>query len=201
MLFMRVTAHDLLTCSHSFWKGISAAFFIALTILASCSSPDAHPLFPSYEELKQNGFYIYVLPESAMGQHHWSQSVSIWSWDHHCKSAGPSLIQNPISVVYSGQAEQPELSLRIGLGSAAWDHSRPATEIPLKTEWVMDGVARYYVSDGFVRLRFIDRFGIPVQVGSQLSIAEVVSLVDQIDYIGPPPETVENPWDYSKCQD
>ncbi len=80
-----------------------------------------------------------------------------------------------------------------------WDHRKPTTEVNVNAQWAMDSVAVYYTTGDYTRLKVEDRFGIPVQIGSRLPITEVVQLLKQLEHIGPPPETVTNPWDYSKC--
>lgn len=171
---------------------------IAILALATMCSP-TRPLHPSYEELTQRGFYIFVLPESEVERRGWLQRVTIWSWDRHCKGIEISETFNPISITYRRQATPPEFTITMGPWSMAWDHRKPTTEVKLDTSWALDGTAVYYTNDNYISLMFQDRFGIPVQVGSRLSITEVVQLINQLEYIGPPPETVTNPWDYSKC--
>jgi hypothetical protein len=50
----------------------------------------------------------------------------------------------------------------------------------------MDGTAVYYIvtddNEDYVQLRFEDRFGIPVYVSSNLSITEVIQLLNQLEY-------------------
>jgi hypothetical protein len=179
-------------------RGRLTVVCVATLVLVATCSPD-HPLHPDYEELTQRGFYIYVLPESELEQRGWLQTVSIWSWDRHCKGFEVSETFNPISVAYRGQATQPELAITIGPWSMAWDHRKPTTEVKLDTLWALDSTAVYYTSDDYIRLKFQDQFGIPVQVSSSLPITELVQLINQLEYIGPPPETVTNPWDYSSC--
>jgi len=82
----------------------------------------------------------------------------------------------------------------------AWDHRKPTKEIKIDTLWAMDSVAVYYTTEDYTRLKFKDRFEIPVQVGSRLPIAEIVQLINQLEYIGPPPESVIDPWNVSKCK-
>lgn len=177
-------------------KSTLAVLCVVLVVAAGCS--EAHPLHPTYEELTQRGFYVYILSESEIEKHEWSQTVSIWSWDRHCKG-GISGGSNPIHISYDGQQEQPGLLLVIGPWNTLWDYRKLTTKAELDTPWAMDSVGEYYTIDGYSRLKFEDRFGITVQVGSCLPITEVVRLVNQLEYIGPPPETVTNPWDYSKC--
>ena len=180
-------------------KGTLAALCIVLFMTAGCS--EAHPLHPTYEELTQRGFYVYVLPESEMEKHEWSQTVSIWSWDRHCKGVESSETFNPIRIRYNGP--RSGLTLLLGPWSMYWDYREPTSDTKLETPQAMDGSAVYYVinedDNDYVHLKFKDRFEIPVQVLSNLPITEVVRLINQLEYIGPPPETVTNPWEYSRC--
>jgi hypothetical protein len=172
-------------------------FAIALTLIAGCS--EDYPLHPSFEELTQKGFYVYVLPTSEVEQRGWLQSISIWSWDRHCKGIEISETFNPIRVSYSGQESELYLTLLIGPWSMYWDHNEPTKEVRLDTPWSMDGTAMYYTNDGHIHLKFKDQFGIPVQVTSCSSITEVVQWINQLEYVGPLAETVTNPWDTSRC--
>lgn len=173
-------------------------YITALAWTVGCSP--THPLYPTYEELTRRGFYIYVLPESEVEQRGWLQTVSIWSWDRHCKGIELSETFNPISVTYREQeGTRPEFVITIGPWDMAWDYRKPTTEVNLDTPWALDGTAVYYTNANYIRFKFQDRFGIPVQISSRLSINEIVELINQLEYIGPPPETVTNPWDYSRC--
>lgn len=179
-------------------KSTLALTYIVLAVAVGCS--EDRPLHPSYEELRQRGFYAYVLPEAEVEKRGWSQTVSIWSWDRHCTGVEPSENSNPIRVRYDGP--QSGLTLLLGPWDLYWDHRKPTSEVSLDTSWAMGGIAVYYVISeddvDYIHLKFMDRFGIPVQVVSNLFIVEVVQLLNQVEYIGPPPETVANPWDCSK---
>lgn len=179
-------------------KSTLVVLCIVLIVAVGCS--EAHPLHPTYEELVQRGFYVYVLPEKEIEKHEWSQTVSIWSWDRHCQGTEASETFNPIYVRYNGP--RSGLTLLLGPWSMYWDYREPTSEARLETPWAMDGSAVYYVIDeegnDYVHLKFKDRFEIPVQVLSNLPITEVVRLIDQLEYIGLPAEIVTNPWDCSK---
>jgi len=173
--------------------------YFVLTLAVGCSQ--SHPLHPSYEELTQRGFYVYVLPEEAVKQRGWSQTVTIWSWDRHCSGVASSETFNPIRVNYGGPQDLSGLTMLIGPWSMYWDHRKPTTEAQLDTSWAEHSIAVYYVvDDDYIHLKFKDRFGIPVQIGSRLPITEVTQLINQLEYIGPPPESVIDPWDVSKCK-
>ena len=195
MSIPRVNFHSAVASLSNHRDNLALMCAAILTVVTGCSS--APPLSPSYEELDQRGFYVYVLPKSEMERRGWLQTVSIWSWDRHCKggaSGGP----NPIYINYDALQEQPGLTLIIGPWNTAWDHRKSTTNVTIDTPWAMNGVAVYYTAEDYTRLRFEDRFGIPVQVSSRLTITEVVQLVGQLEYMGPLPETVTNPWDCSK---
>lgn len=165
---------------------------VLLAIVTGCAQ--SHPLYPSYEELTQRGFYLYVLPGKIVEQHGWLQTVSIRSWDKHCIGAESSETANPIYVRYDGSQGQSVLTMIIGPWDMAWDHRKPTTEVQVDTPWAMDGEAVYYVIEDYTRLRFEDGFGTPIQIGSRLPITEIVQLITQLEYIGPPQETVTDPW-------
>ncbi len=177
--------------------GLAISCLILITLATACSSD--HPLHPTLKELTQRGFYVYILPEDETRKRGWSQTISIWSWDRHCKSVDIGETFNPITINYRGQSTQPELTITIGPWDMAWDHRKPTIEVKLDTLLAQNGLAVYYKSDNYLQLRFQDRFGIPVQISSRLPITEVVWLINRLEYVGPPPEEVTNPWEYSKC--
>jgi len=157
----------------------------ALGMITGCC--EKHPKYPTYDELTQRGFYVYVLPESEVERREWSQTISIWSWDRHCRGYEVTETSNPIHVRYDGL--QSSMTLRLGPWSLYWDHREPTTDVKLDSPWAMDGTAVYYTitedNKVYVRLKFKDRFGIPVYVSSNLSITEVVQLLNQLEYRGP----------------
>ncbi len=172
---------------------------IILVLATACSSN--HPLYPTYEELTRRGFYVYILPQDEVKRRGWSQTISIWSWDKHCKGIEVSETFNPITINYRGPSTQPEFTVTIGPWDMAWDSHKPTIEVRLDTPWTQSSTAIYYKSGNYLRLRFQDRFGVPVQISSRLSMNEVVWLISRLQYIGPPPEEVTNPWDHSKCSE
>ncbi len=168
-----------------------------LPVASGCS--DQHPIHPTYGELVQRGFYVYVLPAEEWKQRGWSQTISIWSWDRHCKGVDETETFNPISVVYRSRSDQPEMVISIGPWDIAWDRYRPVRYVELKSLWISEWSGVYYENQGIIRLRFQDWLGIPVHVSSRLPITETAQLIHQIQYVGPSLETVTNPWDLSKC--
>lgn len=171
---------------------------IMLMILYGCA--EKHPLHPSYEELKQRGFYVYVLPERELDKYEWTQTISIWSWDRHCKGIEWTENFNPIRIEYVNTEKY--LFIIIGPWNMYWDSSQKMLQMEIDTRWAKDRFATYYMlDDGIIHMRFEDSFGINVQIISNLPVDEIKSLVSQLEYIGPPPELVTNPWDFAKCQD
>ena len=181
----------------SYRSGILVLVVTMFIVTTGCTG-ESHPLNPTFEELMQRGFYVYVLPKSEMEKRGWSQTVSIWSWDRHCTGVEPSETSNPIYVRYEGQQEQPGFALAIGPWDMTWDHREPTTEVEIDTQWAANGRAVYYIIEDYAHIRFEDRFGIPVQVGSRLPITEMVQLINQLEYVGPPSDAVGDPWDCSR---
>lgn len=180
---------------------------IALAVVASlvgCSQPS--PLHPSYDDLKREGFYVYVLPESVVAQKGWRQEITISSFDRHCRGLTAAEQHNPLYVYYLASLDRnvprrPIFSVEVGPWSPPWGTEGPWTEIELRLKWVNGGVGQYLegtlTNGAFVEIRFIDTFGFPVYIDSRLSLTETVSLIDQLEYVGPSPSTVVNPWDCS----
>lgn len=180
-----------------------AVVWMVILIMTMGCSGSSRPLHPSYDELKQRGFYVYILPEREIERRKWSKTISLWSWDRHCRGIGAETF-NPISIPYQGPEGITEFEIEIDPWDVVWDYNQPTTKVKLATPWAANGLAVYYTEEGqdyrnYIYLRFEDRFGIPVRVTTYLPITEVVSLIDQFEYVGPLPELVTNPWDYSKC--
>lgn len=168
-----------------------------LSVLCGCV--EKHPLHPSYDELKQRGFYVYVLPEGELNKYKWSQTISIWSWDRHCKGLDWTENFNPLRVEYVNTDKF--LFILIGPWNMYWDASEEVARAQIDTKWSKDGYVAYYMlSDRTTHMRFEDIFGIPVQIVSNLAITEIIPLINQLEYVGPPQEEVTNPWDSAKCR-
>lgn len=177
-------------------RNLFTAICLILAVCTACSQ--SHPLYPSYEELTRRGFYVYTLPEREIEQRGWSQRIWIWSWDRHCRGIEEVETFNPLAVDYVGS--ESGLFMRIGPWTMWWNSRAPAVEVNLGTPWARDGSALYLTERDTIYLRFIDRFGVPVLVTSvNLKVDELVYLLNQLEYIGPPPEAVSGPWDPSKC--
>jgi len=189
------------------WNWIKG--FVALTVvilLVGCSQPS--PLHPSYNDLKLEGFYIYALPENEVSRQGWEQEIMISSFDRHCKGLTATEQHNPLYVYYLDPLDkdlprQPIFSIEIGPWSPPWGTAGPwASEIELQSKWVDGKVGQYLegtpsTNGTFVGMKFTDTFGFPVYVGSWLSLTKTVALINQLEYVGPPPDTVVNPWDCS----
>ncbi len=166
---------------------------VILIVLVACSGK--RPLHPNYEDLIKNGFYVYVLPETEVQQRKWEEVTNIWGYDFHCRHNDAP---NNLYVEYVDKLDQTKMKLIIGPWSEIWDWSKETDEILLDTELATEGKAVFYNrSNNSVALMFEDQFGIRVQIWSNFTITETIGLVNELDYIGPPPDIVDNPWDCS----
>jgi hypothetical protein len=164
-----------------------------LTLIVLCGCSQTQPLHPSYESLAEQGFYVYALPKAKLQQREWKETVSIWGYDFHCQYNDAP---NNLHTTYKDKADQIKLELIIGHWSEVWDWNKETIRVPVNTNLVPDGNATfYYRSDASVALRFEDQFGIQVQVWSDFAITETIELVNQLEYIGPSPDTIIDPWD------
>ena len=164
---------------------------LTLIVLGGCSQ--TQPIHPSYESLTEHGFYVYVLPKAELQQREWQETVSIWRYDFHCQYDDAP---NNLHIIYIDKASQMELELIVGHWSEVWDWNKETIIVPLNTNLAPDGSAAFYrTSDASVALMFEDQFGIQVQVWSDFAITETIELVNQLEYIGPSPDTITDPWD------
>lgn len=170
--------------------GLGGIGLLILIVLTGCAK--TQPIYPSYDDLIQHRFYAYVLPDAETQQRGWNEAISIWDYDFHCQYYEDA---NNLYIVYKDEAGHTKLKLVIGHGSEAWDRRRQTTEVPLSTRWAAKGKAIFYdTSDGTVAMMFEDVVGIPVQVWSDFAITETVSLVNELEYVGPSLETMTDPW-------
>lgn len=181
---------------HFIWLKFLIIVLLAIGI-TQCSK--SYPLHPTYSELINKGYYVYVLPEHEIRNREWTETVSIWSWDRHCHGTEISETANPIYVIYKDNTHQVKFQLTIGLWNMTWNHNQTKNQTQLDTQWASTGTAEYYTIDNYTKLRFEDKLGILVQVGSQMPITEVISITNELRYIGPFSDTITNPWDYTKC--
>lgn len=166
-------------------------WIVVLLMLTGCAKE--RPLHPSYEELIKNGFYVYVLPEAEMQRRQWEEIISIWGYRFHCQS---NEAPNNLYVRYVDEYAQVEVDLIIGPWSDVWDWNQNTTEVLLDTTIAKKKRAVFYNrTDGSTALMFEDQFGIRVQVWSSYPITQTLEIVQQLEYIGPPSDTVSNPWD------
>jgi hypothetical protein len=159
-----------------------------------------HPLYPTYESLKAHGFYAFVLPQSEIQQRRWTQTISIFSWTMHCGLLRGDTY-NPLQVWYTDDVEERVFEIQLGPWGMIWNHGLPTvkTEVELKSKWSA-GTLMYYTqttSEGLPNrlYRFSDLWSHDVEIRSNLSVTETVGLIEQFEYIGPPLEKVNDPWD------
>ncbi len=161
------------------------------------------PLHPSYASLKAHGFYVFVLPQSEIERRGWKQWVRLWSWDIHCGLLRGDTT-NPLVVYYTDQLAKKVFEIWHGPWGIVWNYGLPTVQSQVESHlaWNTTGTLTYYTqtrADGSSRhlYRFEDMAGYPVEISSQLSITETLELIEQLEYVGPPSETVRDPWD---CQ-
>lgn len=165
---------------------------IVMMGIAACSQ--TQPLAPSYDELSREGFYAYVVPDNLSQQRGWSQSISIWDYTFHCRGDNN---ENPISVKYRDESGSIVLEVLIGNWTGAWEWSKIRESVRLSTTWSKSSEGEYYItsSQGTPVLMFTDQFGFQVQIWSKYSVVETIDIINQLEYVGPDPATVINPWD------
>jgi len=161
----------------------------------------SRPLYPTYESLQAHGFYVFVIPQSEVQQRKWVQTVSIYSWTMHCGLLTVDTY-NPLQIWYTDDTDKRGFEIQLGPWGMVWDHGLPTEkiEIELKSKWSSTDSLTYYTqttSEGLPRrlYRFSDLSGYAVEIQSNLSVTETIGLIEQFEYIGPPIEKVNGPWD------
>lgn len=187
-----------------YWTLKVVAGLTLFCFLVSCSH--SNPLHPSQNEVVQQGFYIYVLPENAMAQHGWSEDITIWSFDRHCQGLTATETANPLRISYSDPTADPpredlprqsSFSIQLGPWPPPWLYGEQIwTEIDLQLDYADTETAEYRQRNPQgVYVIFRDVFGFWIYIDSQLPLTETLFLVNQLEYVGPPPDDVTNPWD------
>lgn len=179
-------------------------FMLLSIILAGCLNQS--PLYPTYEELKNHGFYIYVLPETIVTQKQWQQEIYIWSFDRHCRNLGNEA-NNPLEVSYYKKDETvsdntPRKSLlSIEMGNSGWVPPYASTNekgemIDIVSPFIIGRALHYYPDDKTrSTLMFTDTFGVRVYVTAGFPLTETLAIIQQLEYIGPDTNTLTiSPW-------
>jgi hypothetical protein len=157
------------------------------------------PLHPTYAALRKHGFYVFVLPEDETARRGWEQSIRIWSWDIHC-----GLLQgdtyNPLSVSYYDSDGETAFWINLGPWYAPmWSPGLSYTEMSFESPWSSTGTLAYYTetteNGTYTPYYFVDMQGYPVVIGGQLPFTETLELIENLEYVGPPLETLNDPWD------
>lgn len=158
------------------------------------------PLHPTYAQLKKHGFYIFTLPEQEMYKRNWQQDIALWSWKIHCGVLTGDTY-NPLVVTYKDQDENQVFVIQHGPWSIIWDRSKAIVKekVPWESQWNNTGEILYYTNSERSNMwrhlyDFSDMQDQRVQIVSSLPVTETLELIKALEYIGPPVETLNNPW-------
>lgn len=174
-------------CSQGVVKTIAVVF-----------GPFQTQLHPTYDELDRRGYYAYVVPPSLAEQYEWQEETFIWSWSRHCNADSHSRY-NPLTITYFDEKDERVFRIEMSpWGLIEWTPFQPTVAIPFdfpgaKTE-TLELFEREYGGRKFLYLRYEDWYGTPVYVISQLPLAETLTLLYTLNYVGAPPEQAE-PWE------
>jgi hypothetical protein len=172
------------------WSTLVAYFVFA------CTAQSINFENLSTDDLRSAGFYGYVLPDSSTRELGWERTISMESFDAHCEQQDTIERSNPVSVTYSDDTNRSPFSILITRTYQAWDSSRATQTVPLNVDWIPSQQGTYYLPEsGGVVLRFEDVWGMEVVILSWLDVDSVAELIGQLQYVGPDPTTVVNPWE------
>ena len=162
------------------------------------------PLHPTYTTLKKQGFYVFALPEQEVQKRNWQQDITLYSWNIHCGLLTTDTY-NPLIVTYRDRDGDQVFVIQHGPWSMIWDHSKAITkeQIPWESSWSNTGKITYYTNseqNNILRhlYYFSDMQKQGVQIVSSLSVTETLKLIETLEYIGPPVEILDNPWNCQK---
>ncbi len=176
------------------FKSLGVLIFAMIILLpASATKIDSHQR--SIVELASAGFYVYILPSRYESDAHWQRVIAMWSFDYQCSSFFKEDTWNPITISYLNRMAD-EIEISISPQDALWDLGRQVKKIALKADWVPSHEGEYYSPDGRgTYLRAKDRFGMDVVLTSWLPPEKLADFAENLEYAGPDPSTVQNPWD------
>ena len=171
---------------------------VTFTTLTSHFTPK--PVYPTHEELRRRGFYIFELPRETIEQRQWKQEIIIGSWNTHC---GVLLgdTYNPLIIKYKDNNEKEVFRIQLAW-RITWSifAAESRTQVDLDTEWAEPKTLIYYTqpmqNENLDRnlYHFQDLKGYGVDIVSSLSVTETLELIKQLEYFGPPMETLKDPW-------
>lgn len=181
---------------------IKCAIWLTLIVLVGCTNRP--PLYPTYEELKHHGFYVYVLPETITADRQWQQRIHIWSFNRHCKGLGNEA-DNPLSVSYSTLITPDDLRrsvlFRIEMGNPGWappyvNPNQKVAMVEIASPLVIGRVLQYCPDDKTqTTLVFTDAFGVRVYITADFPLTDTIALIQQLEYVGPNTNTLTiSPW-------
>lgn len=159
------------------------------------------PLHPTYESLENRGFYVFVLPEEEINLRGWGQEITLWSWNSHCGVLIGDTY-NPLMVTYRDEVGGRVFEIQHGPWRMIWNGSETitTTQVALESEWSSTSSLTHKTRLGqnnMIRHRyyFVDRQGWGVDIASSLSVTETLELIEMLEYVGPPVEKLNDPWD------
>ena len=180
---------------------IGAGHFIVSNVIDHFTP---RPLHPTYETLKNRGFYVFVLPEQEINSRGWQQDITLWSWDVHCGVLTGDTY-NPLRVTYRNGVGNRVFEIQHGPWGMIWDYSQTITKtrVTLESELSSTGSLTYRTRSAQSNItrhlyHFSDMQGWDVDIASNLSVTETLELIETLEYVGPPIETLNDPWD---CKD
>jgi hypothetical protein len=162
------------------------------------------PLHPTYEDLQRHGFYVFVLPTQEAHARGWQQDITLWSWNIHCGVLSGDTY-NPLVVTYRDDADNDMFIIQHGPWGVIWDYSQATNreQILWESKWTSTNSITYHTQPAEYNLgrylyQFSDMQGWNVAIVSSLSVTETLELIKELEYVGPPIEILDDPWD---CKD
>ena len=159
------------------------------------------PLHPTYEVLEKQGFYVFVLPEQEVNVRGWQQDITIWSWSIHCGMLTGDTY-NPLTITYRNNVGDRVFEIQHGPWDMLWDYSQiiTKTQVTWESELSGPGSLTYHTRSAQSNItqylyHFSDMQGEDVDISSNLSVTETLELIKMLEYVGPPIETLTDPWD------
>ncbi|MCC6617186.1 MAG: hypothetical protein IT320_27175 [Anaerolineae bacterium] len=171
-----------------------AMVFLAMFLAVGCTAPGPDFRNLTVEQLRDAGYYGYLLPEWAAEANDLSVRISMDSFDAQCSPDSGS--DNPVRILYTDADGLSYVGISIAPYNTDWDNTGTVREtLAINAEWVpsRSGQLDLFVNGNPIVL-VEDTFGHEVVFFTRLSLPELVAFIQSLSYAGPPVETWEDPW-------
>lgn len=168
-------------------------------VLTACSEDNQNTeIHLSEAKLAEEGYYAYIIPRSFEKVLGLKRDIYIYSLDIHCNQSSASGQGSPLVISYKDSNGYNKLSIQITPYLVLPTPTEEFFSANVNSQWTLEQSIPYYInSDGYIVYSFVDLFGMYVAISISKDYFKRINLgklMKSLTYIGPPVETVNNPW-------